>query len=488
LKNRSIPKVKDSLLRVNNRSFLRISIWAVVLCAVSLTLTSCGNNYYFAGRPLPPSGLKNRVMVAVANPAGSGGLIILDAYYDVRSGDNGLVSAFGIAKYSNAFPQTIQNLPEQQRGGVYSAGDGVFTLINYAAESGAGTISGLDGPSSSIYTSHTLQYVIAANQTAHVATIIDEVLGRAFYLNLPGVYRVSINASGSVALAFTQDTDNVYSIVHLTATQQTAAANSPDPQHFVLNGQTAQDCEPQSLPVYCAFQVTTAAGASFSRPVKALFSSDGSSAYVLNCGPECGGTQAGITTIPITAASLNSGAQGPSGISLVATSTTALPGGATNALQNGNTLYVAGQQLLSDGLLTGNLTIVNTTSLPLTPVGAPIPISDGVHNKMAFADDNTLWIGSVRCQTGVRGTSGNCLTMFNTSTNSVALFPPFQGDVTGLAPILGLHKIYTAEGGQIYIYNTTDGTQRDNSYVTVSAVASDMTYMDAPSDGDNTTY
>jgi hypothetical protein len=78
--------------------------------------------------------------------------------------------------------------------------------------------------------------------------------------------------------------------------------------------------------------------------------------------------------------------------------------------------------------------------------------------------------------------------MFNTATNTVTLMPPYKGDATGLAPIEGLHKIYTAEGGQVYIYNTTDGTQRDNEYVSVSAVASDVAYMDALSDSSNTTY
>ncbi|HEY0796472.1 MAG TPA: hypothetical protein VGD64_11885, partial [Acidisarcina sp.] len=144
--------------------------------------------------------------------------------------------------------------------------------------------------------------------------------------------------------------------------------------------------------------------------------------------------------------------------------------------------------LQPDGLLAGNLTILNTVSLPLQITSPAIPISDGMHNKMAFADDNTLWIGSALCHQGERGPNGSCLTMFDTGTNTVKLMPPYKGDATGLAPILGLHKIYTAEGGQIYIYNTTDGTQRDNQYVTVNDVASDITYMDAPSDFSNTTY
>jgi hypothetical protein len=471
---------------LKNSNILRISLSVFVLFAVSLVTTSCGNTYYFAGRNLPPSGLKNRVMIAVENPAGSGSLLIVDAYYDTRNSHDNTIPSFSIGNYSSSFPSTIQNLPEQQRGAVYSSGDGKLTQVNYSTES-AGNGSSLNaGNSTSVYISRNLGYVIAANQATHYVTLVDN--GQPFNLNLPGVYKVSINTSGTIALAFTQNTDNVYSLVRLTTAQQTAAGTSPDPQHFVLNGQTAQDCEPQTLPVYCAFQVQTAPGISFSRPVKAIFSSDGGSAYILNCGPECGGSQSGITTVPITPASLNNGAQGPAGLALVGTATIAVPGGASNAIQSSNTLYVVGQELQPDGLLAGNLTILNTVSQPLQITTPAISISDGIHNKMAFADDNTLWIGSALCHQGERGAAGGCLTMFNTATNTVTLMPPYKGDATGLAPILGLHKIYTAEGGQIYIYNTTDGTQRDNQYVTVSAVASDITYMDAPSDFSNTTY
>jgi hypothetical protein len=51
-----------------------------------------------------------------------------------------------------------------------------------------------------------------------------------------------------------------------------------------------------------------------------------------------------------------------------------------------------------------------------------------------------------------------------------------------------LNKIYTAEGGQVYIYTTTDGTALDNQYVTVTGTAWDVAYMDAESDSDNTVY
>jgi hypothetical protein len=64
----------------------------------------------------------------------------------------------------------------------------------------------------------------------------------------------------------------------------------------------------------------------------------------------------------------------------------------------------------------------------------------------------------------------------------------YKGDATGVAAVITLHKVYTAEGGQVYIYSTTDGSALDNSQVTVIGTAYDVAYMDAPSDDDNTTY
>jgi hypothetical protein len=93
----------------------------------------------------------------------------------------------------------------------------------------------------------------------------------------------------------------------------------------------------------------------------------------------------------------------------------------------------------------------------------------------------------VRYATNAAGGYG-CLTMYNTSTNTVTMLEPYIGDATGIAAITGLHKIYTAEGGQVYIYSTKDGSSIDNQYVTVTGTAYDVAYMDAITDTDNTVY
>jgi hypothetical protein len=484
------------------------SFWLSPLLLVTFAslLTSCGKNFYFAGRSLPPSGLLNRVLIAEQNPSsgGKGALPFVDAYYDIRHPYNSDTGSFSISGYSGALPQTIQNMPEEQVGAVYGAGDGSFTVVSYAQEKTGVPIKIPTGLSSSIFIDRPRDFVYAANSTAHVLSAVDVETGQSYVLNLPNVFRVSVNPGGTIALAFVQnsiqtpntaigtaasDQFSVYSIVGLTAGQQQAAAVSTDPQHYL----NAQDCEPQNLPAFCIFPVSTGANASFDNPVKAVFSPDGSAAYVLDCGPECGGTTAGVTIIPITAGSLNSNTSGGKGIALVAQSNIAVSGGVTNAIFNGNTLYLAGQQLQPDGLFEGFLSILDTPSGQVT---GSYPISDGTHNKMVFADENTLWIGSTQCLAGetykkAQASNGTvpygCLTMFNTSTNAVTL-DAYKGDATGIAAVTGLDKVYTAEGGQVYIYNTADMSERDNSNVTVSGTAADVAYMDASSDDDNTDY
>lgn len=471
-----------------------------LICSVSF-LTACGKNFYFAGRSLPPSRVLNRVLVAIQNPSAlaKGSLQFEDALYDIRHAFNNVNQTFSISGFSGALPVTIQNMPEQQVGAVYSIGDGSLTLVSYASEkvlSSQGATN-LNGVSQSIFISRDLLYTYAASQALHSLTVIDH--GTTYTLNLPGVYRVSVNPGNTVVLAFVQNTNDVYSVVHLNADQQQAAINNPHWNPGLPNSQPAQDCEPQNLPIYCVFPVNSGVNASsvtnatFDRPTKAVFSPDGSVAYVLDCGPECGGTTAGITTIPITTSSLNPSGVGASGIALVASSNIAVPGGVTNGVFSGNTFYTAGQQLQSDGLLAGNLSLVNTTSGQVT---GQYSISDGTHNKMILADNDTLWIGSYQCQSGERyklsqstapGTPFGCITMFNTSNNSV-LVESFKGDGTGIAAVTGLNKVYTTEGGQVYIYNTSDGTARDNTNVTVNGTAYDVAYMDGASDGNNTTY
>lgn len=468
-------------------------------------LAGCGNNYYFAGRVLPPSGIANRVLIAIQNPstASRGLLQFVDAYYDIRQNYKDTIPSFSISGYSGALPVTIQNMPEEQTGAVYGSGDGSFTAINYQKESTTGTIASFGSLSSSVFVSRSQLFAVAASQQAHTVTVVDKAAGKSYALGLPGVYRVSMNPGGSVMVAFVQNSNYAYYPRKLQAAESTALAayyltNQSWPQPYI-------DCEPKNLPGMCLaqmqspdnfsaqFNVYYGAPLSFDRPIKSMFSADGSSLYILNCGPECGGTASSVTTLPAGPLILASGQQTgklPSQSALAA-ATLAVPGGASNALINSETMYVMGQQLQPDGLFAGNLTLVNLAN---NTAGSPISVSDGApgqRTRMILADDNTLWLGTIRCSEGERYAKGlpyGCLTMFNTSTNTVTMLEPFQGDLTGIAAVTGLHKIYIAEGGQVYIYKTTDGSAINNFYVTVTGTAYDVAYMDGITDANNTVY
>ena len=446
---------------------------SALACLIFVFVAGCGHSYYFAGRNLPPSGILNRVLIAVQNPGAlaKGTLQIVDAYYDVRHSFNDKVPGFNISGYSGADPLTIQNMPEEQAGAVYGSGDGSYALLNYAGEKQSTTLT-LPGASSSVFISRDERYLFAANQTAHTLTVQDRVVGRSYSLNLPNVFRVSTNSSGSAALAFVQDSNQIYSVYKLQTNQATPT--------------NAVDCEPQNVPVYCVLPVPGI----FDRPTKAVFSADGSTAYVLNCGPECGGVQASVSFLPVAGIIIQSGAPVPPGAPTTVSATIPVPGGVTNAIANANLLYLSGQQLQADGYFGGYLSILDTNAKKVT---GSYSIADGSHTKMLFGDDNTLWVGSLLCTQGERYHLGattdlGCLTMFNTATNSVTMIDSYKGDATGIAAVVSLHKVYTAEGGQVYIYSTVDGKALDNTQVTVVGTAYDVAYMDAPSDDDNTVY
>jgi hypothetical protein len=403
-------------------------------------------------------------------------------------------------------------MPDEQFGAVYGAGDGSLSIANYAGEKTTGTVSGLPGLSSSVFITRNGSFVFAASQTAHQFTIVNQAGGGSIGLSLPNVYRVSVNPGGSVALAFVENSNYVYYPRELTGAQTLNYSGGP-----ATWPKAAVDCEPQSAPYWCLFQMQSpdnidatgnyyGAPLTFDHPIKALFSSDGSTAYILSCGPECGGTTAAYTRVPIAPMIFLQGQW--SGLlpttSALSSATAPIPGGASNALVNGTTMWVVGQcpeitvgqcqkGVSAQTYWGGNLTVVNLANN--TP-GGPVAISDGQPGAMSRilqADDNTLWIAMTNCTTGVRyatnPTSGyGCLTMYNTSTNKVVLLEPYIGDATGIAAVTGLHKLYAAEGGQVYIYSTVDGSSINNEYVTVTGTAYDVAYMDAITDANNTVY
>ena len=467
---------------------------AILCAALLLGLAGCGQDIYrtastnFAGRPTPPSGLQQRVMVGLTANGSQGGLAILDGLRDLRNNVQNTVPGFAISGYSGAYPDIILNYPEQLRGYVYTnSAPYSLGLIDYSKESSGGAAATFNTPTNSVAISPDFQRIYAALEENGQILVADGSTGTQYALNLPNVYKVAVNRGDTVALAMVRNSNALYRIIKLN---EGTTAFAPG----------AVDCQPTLLPIYCVIPVP----GTFDRPVDVTFSLDGSEAYVLNCGVECGGGTnggAGISLIP----------QGPLQINLipaalpypaVVTNRVVVPGGVTAAILDGTYLYMAGQQQQPDGLFSGRLSLMNLATLA---VGAPIPISDGTHNKLIFADDNTLWIGSQFCATGERAALGqnyNCLTRFDLGKQTASIVPAnvvpgsttagqqvpypngdnnqyYYGSLTDICWVQNYHKVYTAYGGQVHAFNTADGSEINNFNITLQGTVLSVAYIDA---------
>ena len=306
---------------------------------------------------------------------------------------------------------------------VFNSGDHSVSVVNNTTESQTATISLPSWTESMVISpDSTLGYVAlpAANVLggpAGVVDVLDLVNNRVrFTLNLPQAHWLVLNHSGNRLLVFS---DNSNSVTVINPNQIGKGTYS-----------------------------TTVSG--FDRPVWAAFSDDDSTAYIVNCGSECGGTNAGVTVL-----NMNSNTVGATvGLS-----------GATMAILAAGNLYVAGS-----GHGVGTLQVVNTVSLAAAP---PINISNGYHQVMALAANNKLFIGSRGC------TSGGCLSIVNIGSNNAVVDTP-NGNVTGIAPIADSNVVYVVEGGELRIFDTTTSAPSTTQFIDIVGQAIDVIEVDAP--------
>jgi hypothetical protein len=506
---------------LKNRSLPLKSLRAQILCGVllafaSIGLTSCHSDTYyaykfpqytFANRPVPPSLLANRVMIGVTiNGTSTGSLQIVDGLRDIRSNIQNTKTSFSISGYASGYPNLILNFPAEITGYVYSAAQGDIQVINYGKEATSGSGGTFPAKSTGLAVPPTFGHVYSAEESIGQLGVIDNSTGRTFGLVLPNVFNVVVNVGDNVVLAFVRNSNTVYRLVKLNQNQY---PTSPVADAAI----GAVDCQPFNLPVYCLVPVSTGTHTNaFDHPVGAYFSADGTTAFVLNCGPECNGTASSVTSLqPGTLEFNNIPTSVPDASAYL--NQVMVPGGVTAAVSDGVTLYVSGQQLQPDGLFAGNLSVINIASNTVT---GKYSISDGNHSKMLFADNNTLWIGSQSCATGERAHQAslgvttqaanyNCLTSFDRGALTVAIVPfvtpgsptavvpypntnqdqYYYGDLTGLCWVQGLNKVYTAYGGQVHLFSTVDNSEINNKNVIVQGTALDVAYLDAITDADN---
>ena len=409
---------------------------------------SCGG--YSAPGGGTTSGIKNRAFVTnnVSSGSGAAGVYIVDADIDVRA----LTSPISVGNTPVMMvltPNRAQTLVFSGNGTQFS--DNQFSIVNNATEAVPSHLT-LPGMTESFVVSPDSSTAYIAVPTAKVngqpQGVVEAVLlssGITGVADVPAVHYLSINNSGSRLLGFSDNSDAVAVI----NTSLIATGNA----------------------------VTSVGG--FDRPVAAFFSSDDSTAYVLNCGAECGGQQASIQQLNLTDNTLGSKAA----ICTVDNTQTTQCAGST-FLVVGQTMYIAGTPF-SAGAGPSLLCSAGTTATQATYCGmlaafdlntmsvinsAPIVITDGYHTRMAMAANGQLFIGARTCtEVSTTTETRGCLSIYNTLPATTVgtvppggvLIPPQNGDVTGLQPIAKRTVVYVIQGqdvpqgGSLFIYDAT---------------------------------
>ena len=402
---------------------------AFLVFAASILQISCSSS---GTSTATSSGLKFRAFVS--NPVhpnvaggGSPALNIMDASKDILSPFVVSLSTLS-AGVSQAGMMALS--PNHDRTLVMSPSDSRIAVVDNTKESVVGGFS-LPGPSESFFVS-------SDNNTAFVAIPSAPVTGQApgmvdklntssgsvdASIPIPGAHYIVPSPNGNEILVFS---DNLDTVVLLT------------PALIGASGQptTISQCTTTQVAA-CTLPAT------FDRPVGAVFDPSGSTAYILSCGAECGGTAAAVTAIDM--------ANTRSAANVVLASKPL--NGATTALLQGTQLYVTGTQagvgVLSMLNLAGGISSVDCTSA--TPINCKsFTIADGYHTVMQMGANGQLFIGSRAC-------SNVCLSIFDTAKLAVAAMPANSpaGDVTGIAPIPNRSVVYVCQGGLLRVYDTT---------------------------------
>ena len=401
----------------------------VILVLASVGSISCG---YSSKSYKPPSGLSTRVLVSqdVSSSSSLGGLLVVNGQKDIlaRASEISAGNTPGLMTLS----QTRATLL------AYDPSTVSVQVINTTTETNTGRIS-LPGPVSSMVLPATTSIGYATVPTAVIngyppgaVEVMNLTTGSTTTIGVPNAQTVISNANGSQLLVFSPFSgptvsNSVYVISPLIAVPP-----------------VDQGCDNLAASSVCKVV------SGFDQPVDAIVS--GKTAYILNCGAECGGTQASVMVLDLA--------------SLTITNTIPV-NGATTGFLSGSTLYVAGTPKntacpsSTSAPFCGTLDIVDLNSMtdPNFTNHNPILITDGYHDRIDMSLGGQLFVGSHTCTNvgNVNNPSGEvrgCLSIFNTTSGAVVI-PPDNGDVTGLQSFGTRNVEYVAEGGTLRIYDTT---------------------------------
>lgn len=388
-----------------------------------------GLGFVACGSTKPPgqaaSNIRNRVLASqgVNTAQTFGGLVIVDGRYDVipRIPPIGAGSTPGLMAISPA--RNIVAAFDSTSQSVYAA--------DTSTEKDIGNVH-LSGSTQSMVlpTSDSLGYAAVPNasitgfQLAGGIVAMNFVTGAPNTIAVPAAQTVVSNADGSQLLVFSNDSDSMTVLTPGNAVPPVDTSCLTNPGNSIC---------------------TIIPG--FSRPVNAII--NGTTAYILNCGLQCGGAQPASVAI----FDLNK-----------LTVTNLIPvDAATDLFLTGSTLYVAGTSPTNNAC-TGQKTAATTCGrldvidLGTGAVTATYVITDGYHWRMDMTSNGQLFVGSRNC-TNIGnvniggGEIRGCLTILDTVNNRI-IIPGDNGDVTGLQSFSSRFIEYVAQGGHLRVYTT----------------------------------
>jgi len=413
---------------------LKKTLSALAVCVLaSVTLVSCGSS----SSTQAPSGVAFRAFVSNPLHLSSTGaiapaLVVVDAQNDFVS--LGGVSLAGVVQDAGMMVLS----PKKDLTLVASPSSDQIAVVSNATESSTTAIN-LPGPTESffVWTDDTSAFVAIPSAPepgqppGGVGWVVASSGAIKATIPVPGAHYIVPGPTGSQVLVFSDNSDSV-TLLFPSLIGTSSQSNT-------------------QLPCSAA-PIAACAVSGFDRPVWAVFSSDGSTAYVLNCGLECGGA-GNASILPLNLGTETVGTPIP----LVSGG---VIGGATTGLlsSDGSTLYVAGTppgMACGAGTMAQNCGVLSVVDLGSSTVTVAALIPDGYHNRIQMGANGQLFVGSRTCTNVVSATeTRGCLAIFDTLHSKVTV-PPQNGNVTGIAPIPTRSVVYVCQGGGLQIYDTT---------------------------------
>lgn len=379
--------------------------------ATILGVSSCGSGNGTSSTT-PPSNVQHRAFITNTY---SGNLQIVDTQNDTSpltaetTNSAGQVVPGVPVTISVAGSLSFEVLsPDKNTTLTYDPTTLTFYFLNNTSETTTATVGlptytgmALFSPDSTTVYAPTPTVLVSGSRPGAVQVINIANQGITTSYAIPSARYIALSPSGQFLLVFADNSDSLY-LINLTAS--TVA--------------------PVAIPGFAA-------------PVNAFFSSDSNTAYVLNCGPECGSSgAASVSEFNIPTQTIQA---------------TVPVGGASVGLLTGTTLYVAGSPVPPG--TTSTFDAVNVSNMTRITANS-VPIGDGYHSTMALSTNNKLYIGANTCSNTVHG----CLSVVNVANNTAdAPFPP-NGAITSLLAITGRNVVYAIQGGYVNIYDTTTDT------------------------------